>query len=82
MGRKRTFGDAGLVRPPGCVATIGGKGIREAPAGGCGQEPVWIFSKQPSYTTCVAARGGSIREEGMPEASYGAFSEYNTKIWR
>jgi len=82
MGRKRAFGDAGLVRPPGRVATIGGKGIREAPAGRRGQEPVWVFSKQPSYMTCVAARGGSIREEGMPEASYRAFRKYNTKIWR
>ena len=63
MGRKRTFSDAGLVRPPGRVATIRGKGIREAPAGGYGQEPVWIFSKQPSYTVCVAARGGSIIEK-------------------
>jgi len=34
MGRKRAFGDGGLVRPPGRVATIGGKGIREAPPGG------------------------------------------------
>ena len=63
MGRKRAFGDAGLVRTPGRIATMGGKGIREAPAGGRRQEPVWIFSKQPSYTACVAARGGSIIEK-------------------
>jgi len=63
MGRKRAFGNAVLVRPPGRVATIGGKGIRKAPAGGRRQEPVWIFSKQPSYTACVAARGGSIIEK-------------------
>ena len=34
MGRKRAFGDAGLVRTPGRIATMGGKGIRAAPAGG------------------------------------------------
>ena len=82
MGRKRAFGDAGLIWPPGRVATMGGKGIREAPAGRRRQEPVWIFSKQPSYTACVAARGDSIRQEGMPEVSYRAFSKYNIKIWR
>jgi hypothetical protein len=79
MSRKRAFGDAGLARPPSRVATMGGKGIRKAPAGGRGQEPVWIFSKQPSYTACVAARGGSIIEK---KACQKPFSEYNTKIWR
>ena len=63
MGRKRAFGDASLVRTPGRVAMMRGKGIREAPAGGRRQEPIWIFSKQPSYTACVAARGGSIIEK-------------------
>ena len=63
MGRKRAFGDAGLIQPPGRVTTMGGKGIREAPAGRRRQEPVWIFSKQPSYTACVAARGGSVIEK-------------------
>jgi hypothetical protein len=63
MGRKRAFGDAGLARPPSRVAMMGGKGIRKALAGGRGQEPVWIFSKQPNYTACVAARGGSIIEK-------------------
>jgi len=37
MGRKRAFGDASLVRTPGRVAMMGGKGIHEAPAGGVGK---------------------------------------------
>ena len=40
MDRKRAFGDAGLARPPSRVAMMGGKGIRKAPAGGRGQEPI------------------------------------------
>ena len=82
MGRKRAFGDVGLIQPPGRVATMGGKAIHEALAGRRRQEPIWIFSKQPSYIACVTVHGDSIREKGILEVSYRAFSKYNIKIWR
>ena len=83
MGRERTFGDAGLVRSPGRVATIGGKGIREAPAGGAwARACLDLLLATKLYGLRRCARRLYNREEGMPEASYRAFSEYNTKIWR
>jgi hypothetical protein len=63
MGRKRTFDDADLVQPPSCVAIMEEKDIYKAPAEEYRQEPVWIFSKQPNYTACVAACRGSIIEK-------------------
>jgi hypothetical protein len=52
-----------LTKPPGRVAIMEEKDIYKAPAGEHGQEPVWIFSKQPSYAACVTARRGSIIEK-------------------
>ena len=82
IGHKHAFGDAGLIQPPSQVATMGGKAIRKVPAGRRRQEPIWIFSKQPSYIACVTVHGDSIREKGILEVSYRAFSKYNIKIWR
>jgi len=63
MGRKRTFNDADLVQPPNRVAIMEEKDIYKVPAEEHRQEPVRIFSKQPSYTAYVAARRGSIIEK-------------------
>ena len=72
----------GLIQPPSQVATMGGKAIRKVPAGRRRQKPIWIFFKQLSYTACVTVHGDSIREKGILEVFYRAFSKYNIKIWR
>ena len=40
MGRKRAFGDVGLIQPLSHVAMMGGMAIREVLAGRCRQEPI------------------------------------------
>jgi len=52
-----------LTKPPSRVATMEEKDIHKAPAEEHGQEPIRIFSKQPSCATCVTARRGSIIEK-------------------